>query len=184
MDQPDIMENYPVIDRAADDVLGMLCTEFRDADGVHVETIISIVASLAGLAILRGRIFDFSPYKPGMVLPYDPGRETEEIRHFMEAAAEKTGLDPSGGWEGEIPGMHRPALSVAEMTRGRERKFTALCERHDLRRSAFPYVAVLAALKFVYASDRIRLLDQKTGKALIVYYLAAGATTVPYPAFA
>jgi len=183
MDPSEIQENYAALDRAADDVLSLLSTEFMKPTGSHVETIISAAASLAGLSVLRSRSFDLIPYKPGMIVDYDPGREIEEIRTFMMAAAGKAGLDPSGGWGREIPEAHRPKFSVAEMTRDRERKFLAVCDRHKLGRVFYPYVAVLAALKFVHASDRVRLLDQNTGKALVLYYLLAGAKTVPYPSF-
>ena len=183
MDASEIQENYPGLDRAADDVLGLLSTEFMKPTESHVETIVSAAASLAGLSVLRSRSFDLRPYKPGMILDYDPGTEIEEIRHFMITAAAKAGLDPSGGWGAEIPEVHRPKFSVPELVRDRERKFLAICDRHKLRRVFYPYVAVLAALKFVYAADRVRLLRQETGKALILYYVVAGAKTVPYPSF-
>lgn len=183
MDPSEIEENYAALDRAADDVLSLLSTEFMKPTGSHVETIISAAASLAGLSVLRSKGIDISPYKPGMILDYDTGREIGEIRDFMMAAAGKAGLDPSGGWGREISSAHRPKISIPEMTRERERKFFGICEKHKLGRVFYPYVAVLAALKFVYASDRVRLLDQNTGKSLILYYLVAGAKTVPYLSF-
>jgi len=183
MEPSEIQENYAILDRAADDVLSLLSTEFMKPTESHVETIISAAASLAGLSVLRGRSFNLSSYKPGMIVDYDPGREIEEIRNFMMAAAGKNGLDPSRGWGSEIPEAHRPKFSIPEMTRDRERKFLAVCDRHKLPRIFYPYVAVLAALKFVYASDRVHRLDQNTGKALVLYYLVAGAKTVPYFSF-
>jgi hypothetical protein len=183
MDPSEIQENFPALDRAAEDVLSLLSTEFMKPTGSHVETVISAAASLAGLSVLRNRSFDLHPYKPGMIVDYDPGRDIEEIRIFMMAEAGKAGLNPSGGWGMEIPEAHRPKFSIPEMTRDQERKFIAVCDRHKLKRVFYPYVAVLAALKFVYASDRTRLLDQNTGKALILYYLVAGAKTVPYFSF-
>lgn len=183
MDQSEILDNFPVLDQAAEDVLSLLSTEFMKPTGSHVETVISVAASLAGLAVLRSRISDLRPYKPGMILDYDPGPEIESVRDFMVAAAERAGLDPSGGWGGKIPEAHKPKFSVPEMTRDTERKFLAACDRHKIRRVFYPYIAVLAALKFVYAADRVRLLDQNTGKALILYYVVAGAKTVPYLSF-
>jgi hypothetical protein len=183
MDQSEILEHYPALDQAADDVLDLLCTEFMKKTGSHVETIISAAASLAGLSLLRSRSLDLRPYKPGTVLVYDPGREMDEIRNFMVVAAEKAGLDPSDGWGQGIPETHKSKFSVSEMTRGTEKKFLAECDRHKLRRVFYPYVAVIAAVKFVYAADRTRRLDQNTGKALILYHVVAGAKTVPYPLF-
>lgn len=50
-----------------------------------------------------------------------------------------------------------------------------------LKKEFFPYVAVLAALKLVYAANAMKLLDQDIGKALTGYHVVAGAKTVPYP---
>jgi len=183
MEPPGIREQYPALDKAAEDVLGMLCTEFMQKTGSHVETIIAAAACLAGLSVLRNRSFDLRPYAPGTLLAYDPGRELEEIRNFLMAEAGRAGLDPSGGWDGEIPDVHRPKLSVPELTRETEKKFLAVCDRHRLGRSLYPHAAGLAALKFVRAADRVRLLDQNTGKALIRSCLAAGAKTVPFVPF-
>ena len=184
MDPSEIQENYPLLDQAAEDVLSLLTTGFMKPTGSHVETIIAAAASLAGLAVLRSRSFDLRPYKPGMIVDYDPGPEIGAIRDFMVAEAGKAGLDPSGGWGGNIPEAHLPVLTVPEMTRETEREFLAACDRHRIRRVFYPYVAVLAALKFVYAADRVRRLEQNTGKALILYHVVAGAKTVPYHSFA
>jgi len=184
MEPPGIRENDAALDKAAEDVLGMLCTEFMQKTGSHVETIIAAAACLAGLSVLRSRGFDLRPYAPGTLLAYDPGRELEGIQDFLTAEAGRAGLDPSGGWDGEIPDVHRPKFSVPELTRETETKFYSVCDRHRLGRVHVPHAAGLAALKFVHAADRVRLLDQNTGKALIRSYLAAGAKTVPSVPFA
>jgi hypothetical protein len=67
------------------------------------------------------------------------------------------------------------------MTHKTENDFLNLCGRHHLKKVFFPYVAVLAALKLVYAADKMKILDQDIGKALTGYHVVAGAKTVPFP---
>jgi hypothetical protein len=90
-------------------------------------------------------------------------------------------MDPSGGWDMEIPEKHRPLFSIPEMTHKTEKGFLAICARHDLANEFYPFVAVLAALKLVVAAVTMDLLDQNTGKALTGYHVVAGAKTVPLP---
>lgn len=81
----------------------------------------------------------------------------------------------------EIPDAHKPLSTIPEMTKRTEKEFLAICGRHDLGKEFFPYVAVMAALKLVYAADKMKILDQNIGKALTGHHIVAGAKTVPYP---
>lgn len=181
MDLSDIQKNYPEISAAANDVLGLLGPGFTNTTGGHVETDISAAASLAGLSILRSKGFDLRAFKPGTMVLSELDTEMNEIWNFMMAAAENMGLDPSGGWDREIPEANKPLCSILEMTQKTEKNFLALCGRHHLKKDFFPYVAVLAALKLVYAADTMKILDQNIGKALTGYHVVAGAKMVPYP---
>jgi hypothetical protein len=181
MDFSDIQKNYPAISAAANDVLGQLGLIFTNTSGGHVETDISAAASLAGLSILRNKGFDVREFTPGTMVLSELDTEMNEIWNFMMAAAQNMGLDPSGGWDGEIPEANKPLFSILEMTHKTERDFRAICGRHHLKSDFFPYVAVLAALKLVYAANTMKILDQNIGKALTGYHVVAGAKTVPYP---
>ncbi len=181
MDLSDIRKNYPEIRAAANDVLGLLGPGFTNTTEGHVETDISAAASLAGLSILRSKGFDVREFKPGSMVLSELDTEMNEIWNFMMAAAKNMGLDPSGGWDREIPEANKPLYSILEMTQKTEKDFLALCGRHHLKKDFFPYVAVLAALKLVYAADTMKILDQDIGKALTGYHVVAGAKTVPYP---
>jgi hypothetical protein len=181
MDLSEIQEHYPEISAAASEVLGLLGPGFTNTPDGHVETDISAAAALAGLQILRGRGFDLRQFTPGTVILTDLDKEMDEIWNFMMAAAGNLGLDPAGGWDGEIPEADKPLFSIPEMTHKIENGFLALCGRHSLEKAYYPYVAVLAALKLVYAADAMHLLDQKIGKALTGYHVVSGAKTVPYP---
>jgi hypothetical protein len=181
MDRSDIQKNYPAISAAANDVLRLLGPEFTNKPEGHVETDISAAASLAGLSMLRNKGFDLGKFKPGSPLFSDLDTEMNEIWDFMMAAAGNMGLDPSGGWDREIPEANKPVYPIAEMTKKIEKEFIAVCDNHHLANGFFPYVAVLAALKLVYAANKMGILDQSIGKALTGYHVVAGAKTVPYP---
>ncbi len=181
MDRSDIQKKYPALSAAANDLLGLLGPAFMNKPGGHIETAIAAAASLAGLSILRNKGFDLRVFTPGSVLLSDLDTEMNAIWDFMMAAARPLGLDPAGGWDLEIPDAHKPLSTIPEMTKRTEKEFLAICGRHDLGKEFFPYVAVMAALKLVYAADKMKILDQNIGKALTGHHIVAGAKTVPYP---
>ena len=181
MEPSEIQKNYPEISAASNDLLGLLGPGFMNIPEGHVETDIAAAASLAGLMILKSKGFDLGIFTPGSVLLTELDTGMDEIWIFMMAAAGAMGLDPSGGWDQEIPEAHKPRYTIPEMTHKIEKEFLALCSRHQLDKGFFPHVAVLAALKLVYAADKMRMLDQNIGKALVGYHVVAGAKTVPYP---
>ena len=163
MDLSDIRKNYSEISAVANDVPGLLGPKFTNKTGGHVETDISAAASHAGLSILRSKGFDLREFTPGTVLLSDLNNEMNEIWNLMMAAAKNIGLDPSGGWDREIPEANKPLYSVLEMTQKTEKDFLTLCGRHPLKKDYFRYVAVLAALKLVYAANTMKILDRTLG---------------------
>ena len=130
-----------------------------------METDISAAASLAGLSILRNKGSDLTAFKPGTMLMTELDTEMNEIWNFMMAAANTLGLEPSGGWDIEIPETNKPLYSILEMTHKTEKGFLIICSKHNLKKEYFPYVAVLAAIKLVYAANKMKILDQDIGKA-------------------
>lgn len=181
MDLTDIGKKYPEINAAANDVLGLFGPGFTHTDGGHVETDIAAAASLAGLLILRSKGFDLGAFKPGSVLLSELDTEMDEIWNFMTAVAANVGMDPEGGWDEEVPEENKPMFSIPEMTQKTEKDFLAICSRHQVEKDFYRYIAVLAALKLVYAADKMDILDQNIGKALTGYHVVAGAKTVPFP---
>ena len=181
MDPSDIRKNYAVIRAAANDVLSLLGPTFTNTPEGHVETDISAAASLAGVSILRGKGLDMNAFRPGTMILTELDSEMNDIWNFMTAAAQNMGLEPSTGWDGEIPEANKPLYSIPEMIQKTEKRFLAICKKHQLKKEFFPYVAVLAALKLVFAADTLQVLDQDIGKALTGHHVVAGAKTVPYP---
>ena len=116
MDLADIQKNYPEISAAANDVLSLLGPGFTNKPEGHIETDIPAAASLAGLSMLRNKGFDVRQFTPGTMVLSELDTEMNEIWNFMMAAAQNMGLDPTGGWDLEIPEANKPLYSVPEMT--------------------------------------------------------------------
>jgi hypothetical protein len=181
IDPAEIQKNYSRISAAANEVLSLLGPGFTHTPEGHVETDIAAAASLAGLSILRSKGLDLTAFKHGSVLLMDLDTEMNDIWNFMMAAAGNMGLDPSGGWDTIIPDANKPLFSIPVMTHTTEKDFISICSRHHLKKDFFPYVAVLASLKLVYAANTMKVLDQNTGKALTGYHVVAASKTVPCP---
>jgi len=181
MDLSVVRQNLPAIDAAASETITLFGPQFTGTPDGHVETDIAGAASLAGLSMLRAKGFGLGSFQPGTMIFTDMDAEMDSIWQFMVQAARDLGLDPSSGWDREVPAGHNPLFSIPDMTRKTEKDFVAICARHQLGTGFFPYVAALAALKIVASAHTRHLLDQETGKALALYYVVAGAKTVPFP---
>jgi hypothetical protein len=110
MDLVEIQKNYPPISAAANDVLCLLGPGFTNKPEGHVETDISAAASLASLSILRSKGLDLTAFRPGSMVLTELDTEMNDIWNFMMAAARNMGLDPSTGWDREIPEANKPNI--------------------------------------------------------------------------
>lgn len=179
MDISDVVKNLAVINEAASDMLDMFGPGFTNTPEGHIETDISAAASLAGLMILRSKVPAVGAMPPGSAILFPMDEEMDLIHNFMTGVSVSMELDPSGGWDTDIPDGNRPLFSIPDMTRKTEKDFLAICNGHNLQTEYFPFVAILGSLKIVSAGKQMGLLDENTGKSLAAYYLYAGARTVP-----
>ena len=181
MDISDVVKNLPVINEAASDMLDIFGPEFTNTPGGHIETDIAAAASLAGLMILRSRVPDMSAMPPGSAILFPMDEELDLIHNFMTGVCVSLDLEPSCGWDTEIPDENKPLFSIPDLTQKTEKDFLSLCREKNLPEEFFPFVAILGSLKIVSAGRQMGLLDQDMGKSLAAYYVYAGARTVPYP---
>ena len=181
MDISDLLKNQSVIAEASDDMMHLFGPKFTNTPKGHVETDISAAASLAGLLILRNKFPALPAMKPGTVFLSPMDEEMNMIHRFMAGVCGTLDLDPSDGWNTDIPQANMPLYSIPEMTRRTEKDFLGICGSHDLQKDFFPYAAVLTSMRLVSAGNKIHVLDQNIGKALVAYHVYAGARTIPYP---
>lgn len=182
MEISDLQKNYPAINQASREVMGLFGPRFTNRPGGHIETDISAAASIAGLQVLRRLAPAVVALSPGQMMLY-PGRaeELDIIVKFMVGVCEGLELDPKSGWNMKKPdNAHAPLYDIPEMERMIEKVFLDICHRHPLEKEYYPFVAILAAMRLVYAGKKMQILDENTGKELALYHLYAGSTTAPY----
>jgi len=180
MDPSDLMKNQGIIATASNDLMDLFGPEFTVTENGHIETDIAAAASLAGLLILRGKFPALPALEPGSVFLSPMDEEMNLIRMFAAGVCKSLGLDPNGGWNTEIPKEHMPLWSIPEMTRKLEKRCTETCSRHNLPKEYSPYASVLVAMRLVSAGNKLGILDQNIGKALVAYHVYGGARTIPF----
>jgi hypothetical protein len=131
--------------------------------------------------ILRSSVPDVSAMPPGSAILFPMDEEMDLIHNFMTGVCVSLDLDPSSGWDTEIPDENKPLFSIPDMTQKTGKDFLAICRGKNLQEEFFPFVAILGSLKIVSAGKQMGLLDEDTGKSLAAYYVYAGARTVPHP---
>ena len=181
MDTTDLMKNQGIIGETSNDLMDLFGPKFTGTPKGHIETDIAAAASLAGLLILRGKFPALPDLKPGTVFLSPMDEEMNLIHMFMSGVCEALELDPRGGWNTDIPKDNMPLWKIPDMTRKIEKDTLDICNRHKLQKEFFPYAAVLTSMRLVSAGNKLRILDQNIGKALVAYHVCGGARTIPFP---
>ena len=182
MELSNLQKNFPVINQASQEAMELFGPRFTNRPGGHIETDISAAASVAGLQVLRRLAPAVAALSPGQMMLY-PGRaeELEIIVKFMAGVCEGLELDPKSGWNMKKPdNAHAPFYAIPEMERMVEKGFLDICHKYPLEKEYFPFVAIMVAMRLVYAGKKMQILDENIGKELALYHLYAGSTTAPY----
>lgn len=116
-----------------------------------------------------------------MLLYEGRAEELDIIVRFMVGVCEGLELDPESGWNMKKPdNAHAPLYPLPEMERIAEKDFLDIYRRYPLGKEFHPCIAIMAAMRLVYAGKTMQILDENTGKKLALYHLYAGSTTAPY----
>ena len=166
-----VEKEYPIINQAANDFLNEL-------SGNDIMRDIALAAEMAGLKLLRAADINLSGLSPGQIILGAIDDSTfEQINRFVFGWALSNGLDPTIQ-EANIPKHAKNYLpEVVQL----EPAFDKICERNGIKSELVPFVAITAALKLVFAGQKLGLLDASTGLAMVLYHIIAGSKTVPYP---
>jgi hypothetical protein len=167
-----IQKNYPAISKAAGEFLSKL-------SGTGVARDIALASEMAGLMLLRASSADLSQIPSGMgILGAVPDEAAQTLTRFVVGFAVINGLDPKTMDFTAIPADVKHYLP--ELTRF-EKMFYEICAKHQIEREFFPFTAAAAAGKLVLAGKQLGLLDANVGLAMLLFHIAAGNKTVPYP---
>lgn len=165
-----IEEEFGKINQAARDSLLKLPDD-------NIKKAIALSAEMAGLKLLRATGIDLSEFEPGsMVLGAVSDEIYQYIQRFIINWMHSNGLDLVTD-RVEIPaGDKKYYPEVVQL----EKSFDEICEQNNLYPEHFSYAAISAALKLLLAGKNMGLLDEKTGRTLILYHIVLGGKTVPY----
>lgn len=166
-----IEKDFAVINKAAADFLPKL-------SGTDIKKDIVLSAELAGLMLLRASNVDFLELDSGNVVLGAVADETyKQIQRFIYGWSQSNGLDPREVGKEEIPDDYKEYIPAITQL---EQPFYEICKQNNIGAEYYPFVAVLSALKLVLAGRNLKLLDPKTGLAMVFYHIISGSKTVPY----
>lgn len=182
---------HPAMNEAAEEILRALGPAFTRTRDPHIPTGIAAAASLAGAVLRREAAADAQTCNAAMSELPDFHRRQLELVIFMEFQSPmidpgiERGLTPGAGlkgiWDGDVPPAHSPLFDAGIMI-GRLGNLPELVvEQHGIPRIFCAHIPALAAMKLICSGHKLRLLDQKVGKALARCYMAAGCGTEPVP---
>src|SRR5665213_2457575 len=90
-------------------IVSLVLDSLKTDRGVHIETAIWAVGSLAGLAMLRDTGIDLSALPSGQVVLSEGVNERgSELMGFLGAFFQGAGIDPNTGWTDEVAADHQP----------------------------------------------------------------------------
>jgi hypothetical protein len=177
---------------AAEEIVQALGPAFTRTLDRHFPTAIAAAASLAGSVLLREAESDAQTY------PATQGRLTDtqgrqvDLLIFVQIFG--SAIDPaiercikpgaglkSYGWGEELPPAHSPLFDVDTMIGRLQDLPQQLTGKHGITPIFRAHIPALAAMKLICAGHKLRLLDEKAGKALARLYMAAGCRTEPVP---
>jgi hypothetical protein len=146
--------------------------------GVHLETALWAMGSLAGLAMLRDTGIDVSALPAGQVVLVDAVNDSGsklmgELGEFCKAS----GIDPNTGWVDEIAPDHQSHFSTVDLNAKFEPLALAAYEANSVPSSSRAMVTGLAAIRLLHMGAQA--LNPEIGKAVLINAIQTGAKTVP-----
>jgi len=183
VDWDELQSRLPTLEAAANALLGYLGRQFSETDAGHLETDIAAAASVAGSSLLRRAVPNLSDFTPGTAILSDVHREQDHLFKFMAAVATSLGLSEKAPRNYGDDTRHRPLLPLIDLVARLQDPLRKVTANAGLPPELLGYVGALAAMKLVAAGKSMKMLDERVGKSIALYYVVAGSKTVP-PAFA
>jgi len=167
-----VQKHYPMINNAAGDFLTKLT-------GTDIKKDIAVSAELAGLMLLRASSADLLKIPSGAgIIGAVPDNTFHTLTRFVLSMASSNGLSPKDADVAAIPADARGYLPELIQF---EAPFYEICKGYGIAKEFFPFTAAASAVKLVLAGKQLGLLDARVGLAMVLFHLAAGSKTVPYP---
>jgi hypothetical protein len=168
-----VQKNFAAIHIASGEYLTKLtCKDFKKD--------LSLAAEMAGLMLLRASPANDLKIASGTaILGAIPDDVSITLTRFVFGYAQSNGLNPG---DLNIAGIPADAKNYLPELTQFEQPLYDVCQKHGIEKDLFPFTAAASAGKLVLAGDKLGLLKANIGLALLLYHIAAGSKTFPYPA--
>jgi len=175
------MENKKEMDAAAKETYALLVSKLQKGATVHIGTLVSAAARLAGSSLYRSFNFKDDQVPPGtVVLSEEANREWPKLMSMVLATLKVNGMEvDQANFVMKAPKQHLPQQEILEMLAELQGPFTQIMRKHglDYRQSAIAgaNTCALAILK-----SRL-LVDPQITCGIAALGFVEGSKTAPLP---
>lgn len=171
-----IQKDYAIINKAAIEFLKKLT-------GTSIAKDIALSAEMGGLMLLRASKVEVSKYQGGNVLlGAIPDDIYKQIDRFIIGWAATNGLDTTEISKEEFSNSLKGHSDYFPELTKYENGFYEVCRANGIKTAYYPFVAISSAMNLVLTGEKMKLLNGKTGRAIVHYHVICGSKKVPYPA--
>ena len=176
------MENKTEMDAAAKETYTLLVSRLHSGSSVHIGTLVSAAAWLAGASLYRSFNFKDTMLPPGTVAPVseEANQEWPRLMNMLLAILKANGLElDQAKFVMDTPEQHKPHKPILEMETELQEPFNQIMRKHglDYRLGAF---AGAIACAYVILKSRL-LVDPHITCGLAALGFIGASKTVPPP---
>jgi len=175
------MENKTEMDAASKEVYTLLVSKLQKDASVHIGTLVSAAARLAGASLYRSFNFKDDKLAPGMiVLSEEANQEWPKLMHMVLATLKANRLEvDQTKFVMETPEQHTPHKTILEMQAELQGPFDQIVRKHGLD---YRHGAIAGANACALAILKSRLLvDPQITCGLAALGFVEGCKTSPLP---
>ena len=175
------MENKIEMDAAAKEIYTLLVSKLQKGTSVHIGTLVSAAARLAGTSLYRTFNFKADKLAPGtVVLSEEANQEWPKLMNMLLATLKANSIpfDPTK-FEMKAPEQHKPRAEILEMQAELQGPFNQILSKHGLDYQQGAYAAANACAIAILKSRL--LVDPQITCGLAALGFVEGSKTAPLP---
>ena len=175
------MENKTGIDAAAKETYTLLVSKLHKDASVHVGTLVSSAARLAGASLYRSFNFTDDKAPPGViVLSEEANRAWPKLMVMLLATLKANGVQvDQSKFVMQTPEQHKPRIEILEMQAELQGPFNQILNKHGLDYQQGAYAAANACAIAILKSRL--LVDPHITCGLAALGFVEGSKTAPLP---
>ena len=167
--------------QAAREVYELLVSHFQTDEGVHVGTIVSAAARLAGTSLIRSFNFALNDLKPGTPILSEQANEWwPELVNILVYTLKISGVEIKQGWASvTTPEEHLPEKDLLQIQLELQEPYTQIMSRFALDYVQAAYAGTIACAMIIVETQNA--LDPYIACDIATYGFIDGTKTVPIP---